>query len=216
MPTAMTFNSLKKDLQSYLEKGQTADTTVYAQLPQLINLAERGIARELKIEGFLKVVTGMMASGKAVYPKPERWRLTVSMNFGSVAPNYNNRTPIFARDYEYIRSYWPDDSAVELPEFYADYNYNSWIFAPTPSGSFPFEVIYYEQPPLLDDDNQTNWLTTYAPNALLYRSLLEASPFIKEDGRMAVWQGMYDRAVSALNGEDIQKIIDRAATRNNA
>jgi hypothetical protein len=76
------------------------------------------------------------------------------------------------------------------------------------------EVLYYELPPLLDDSTETNWLSEFAPNALLYASLVEATPFIKDDQRVQLWQMYYDRAISALNGEDLAKILDRSATRN--
>jgi len=59
-----------------------------------------------------------------------------------------------------------------------------------------------------------NWLTEYAPDVLLYASLLEATPFLKNDERVQMWQGMYDRAAQALNGEDLGKIMDRAANRS--
>lgn len=58
MSYAMTFNSLKEDLRRYLERGFTEadDPIVYEQLPRLITLAERRISRELKIQGFIRVV----------------------------------------------------------------------------------------------------------------------------------------------------------------
>jgi len=57
MPTSMTFNSLLVDLRRYLERGTSVDQTVFEQLPRLINLAERDLARVLKIQGFINVVT---------------------------------------------------------------------------------------------------------------------------------------------------------------
>ena len=74
-------------------------------------------------------------------------------------------------------------------------------------------MLYYELPPLLDESIQTNWLTEYAPQLLLYGTLLEATPFLKNDERIATWQQYYDRAAAMLNGEDLAKILDRAATR---
>ena len=74
-------------------------------------------------------------------------------------------------------------------------------------------MIYYELPPLLGDDVQTNWFTEYAPNALLYASLMEAAPFLKNEEIIPIWQGFYDRAVAALNGEDIRQIADRGIIR---
>jgi len=214
MATTTTFTTLKEDIRRYLERGFTlaSDQIVYEQIPRLINLAERRIARELKVEGLINVLTGTMQPGLAVYPKPDRWRSTVSFNFGTGDQNseYNQ---LFPRSYEYVRSYWPNRSETDVPLFYAEYDYNNWIVAPTPDQAYPFEVLVYQLLPLLDDTNQTNWLTDYAPQVLLYASLLEATPFLKNDERIPVWQQMYDRSAQALNGEDLSKILDRSARR---
>lgn len=212
MPAQMTFTSLQQDVRRYLERGSVTDPIVYDQLPRLITLAERRIARELKIQGFQTVVNTTLQAGLAVYPKPDRWRDTISMNVGTGA-NYNTHSPVFTRSYEYVRSYWPNETETGTPIFYADYNYSNWIFAPTPDADYPLEVLYYELPPLLDETNQTNWLTEFAPNILLYGVLVEATPFVKDDERVQLWQSYYDRALAAINGEDLQKIMDRSVNR---
>ena len=217
MATTMTFTTLQEDVRRYLERGATyaSDPVVYEQIPRLINLAERRISRELKIQGFINVVTGTLTVGQSVYSKPDRWRDTVSMNIGTGAQG-NNRKTLFTRAYEYLLSYWPDRSATDEPIFYSDYDYDHWLIAPTPDAEYPFEILYYELPPLLDDVVQTNWLTEYAPQLLLYGTLLEATPFLKNDERIQVWQSMYDRAAAMLNGEDLAKILDRSAVRKEA
>jgi hypothetical protein len=217
MATTMTFTTLQEDVRRYLERGNSyaSDPVVYEQIPRLINLAERRISRELKVQGFINVVTGTLAVGQAVYPKPDRWRDTVSVNIGTGAQN-NTRKVVFSRAYEYLLSYWPDRTATEEPIFYSDYDYAHWLIAPTPDAEYPFEILYYEIPPLLDDVVQTNWLTEYAPQLLLYGTLLEATPFLKNDERIPVWQSMYDRAAAMLNGEDLAKILDRSAVRKEA
>ena len=217
MPVAMTFTSLQEDVRSYLERGGSASTDplVYAQIPNLINLAERRISRDLKVQGFQTVVVTNLQTGVAVLPKPDRWRETISMNIGTGTGN-NTRSMLFTRSYEYCRQYWPNDTEVEQPEFYADYNYTNWLIVPTPDDDYPIEILYYELPALLDQNNQTNWLTEYAPNLLLYATLLEATPFLKNDERIPVWTNMYQMAAQALNGEDLKKILDRSAVRNEA
>lgn len=214
MATTTTFTTLKEDIRRYLERGFTlaSDQIVYEQIPRLINLAERRIARELKVEGLINVLTGTMSPGLAVYPKPDRWRSTVSFNFGTGDQN-NEYNQLFPRSYEYVRSYWPNRTETDVPLFYAEYDYNNWIISPTPDQAYPFEVLVYQLLPLLDETNQTNWLTEYAPQVLLYASLLEATPFLKNDERIPVWQQMYDRSAQALNGEDLSKILDRSARR---
>lgn len=217
MATTTTFTTLKEDVQRYLERGATmsTDPVMVEQLPRLINLAERRIARELKVQGFINVVTGTLTPGQSVYPKPDRWRDTVSVNIGTGAGS-NTRKQIYARGYEYARQYWPDESATGEPVFYADYDYTHWLFAPSPDAAYPFEILYYELPPLLDENVQTNWLTEFAPQLLLYGTLLEATPFLKNDERIQVWQTMYDRSAAMLNGEDLAKVLDRNAVRKEA
>lgn len=217
MATTTTFTTLKEDVQRYLERGATmgTDPIIVEQLPRLINLAERRIARELKVQGFSTVVTGTLSAGQSVYAKPDRWRDTVSINIGTGVGN-NTRKQVFTRSYEYLRQYWPDESATGEPVFYADYDYTHWLFAPSPDAAYPFEILYYELPPLLDDNVQSNWLTEYAPQLLLYGTLLEATPFLKNDERIPVWQSMYDRAAAMLNGEDLAKVLDRNAVRKEA
>jgi len=217
MATTMTFTTLKQDVQRYLERGNTlaSDPIVFEQIPRLINLAERRIARELKVEGFINVVTGTLSAGQSVYPKPDRWRDTVSINIGT-GTTLNNRKILFSRVYEYLRSYWPNALETDTPLFYSDYDYSHWLLAPTPDAEYPFEILYYELPPLLDESVQTNWITEYAPQLLLYGTLVEATPFLKNDERIPVWQSMYDRAAAMLNGEDLAKILDRSAVRKEA
>lgn len=217
MATTMTFDTLKQDVQRYLERGSSyaTDPVVFDQIPRLINMAERRCARELKVQGYQNVVTTTLTPGKSVYDKPDRWRDTVSINIGTGAAK-TVRTPVFARSYEYLRSYWPDESIQGQPGFYADYDYAHWVIAPTPDAAYPMEVLYYELPPLLDENTQSNWLTEYAPNLILYATLLEAAPFLKNDERIPVWQNMYDRTAAMLNGEDLSKILDRAAQRSEA
>ena len=214
MATTTTFETLKQDVRRYLERGgsATTDPVVFEQIPRLINLAERRAAAELKILGFQNYVTTTLVVGQSVYAKPDRWRDTVSVNIGTGA-TFVNRTMLFPRSYEYLRSYWPNEATTDQPLFYSDYDYQHWLITPTPDAAYPAEFAYYELPELLDDTNETNWLTEYAPQLLLYGTLLEAAPFLKNDERIPTWQQMYDRAAAITNGEDLGRILDRAAVR---
>jgi hypothetical protein len=206
----MTYDSLLVDIRRYLERGftQASDQIVFDQLPRLITLAERRIARELKIEGFIRAITTPLSIGVSTYLKPDRWRDTISMTVDG--------TPIQTRSYEYLRNYWPNEAQTASPQFYADYDYANWLIAPTPNAASTLEVLYYEQPALLGPTLQSNWLTEYAPELVLYASLLEATPFLKNDERVQLWQGLYDRCAQAFSGQDLGRILDRSAQRSEA
>lgn len=210
MSYSMTYESLLVDIRRYLERGFTADSDpiVYEQMPRLVTLAERRCARDLKIQGFIRAVETTLQPNLPVYLKPDRWRDTVSITV--------NGKPIFARSYDYLRNYWPDEAQTGVPQFYADYDFQHWLFAPTPNAAIPAEILYYEQPALLGEEQQTNWLTDYAPDMLLYACLLEATPFLKKDERIQLWQTMYERAMQAVSGEDLKRITDRTSNRSEA
>ena len=297
MATVTTFDLLIQDMQRYYERGTAVtDPTVFDQFPRLINNAERRIAKELKVLGFLEPLIFILVKGQAVYDKPDRWREIASINWGSstvletvsrqsaagtrtlvfskphpfvVGSNVvvfgvggagynsvvaginissftvsavtqlsisyvsgvvteglttdtggvaslipNKRVPLLSRGYEYVRSFWPDDSMQDDPQFYSDYDYSHFLVAPTPRITGPAEMNVYMLPPLLDAGNQSNWVTEFAPEMLLYASLLELTPFLGQDERIQIWQDAYDRAASGLSQQDQGRMKDRAAERN--
>lgn len=202
MAAVMTYNSLVADIASYLER---TDTATIDKIPTFIMLAEQIIASQIKFLGNLTVNTSAMTQGDPVIVKPARWHKTVSMNI-TVG---NKRQPVFLRKYEYLREYWPEATQEDVPKFYCDYDYTHWLVAPTPDDAYGFEVIYYERVQPLDVSNQTNWFTQYAPQAILYGSLLQAMPFLKNDERLPMWQSIYQQAMDILTTEDKLRVADR-------
>lgn len=200
----MTYDSLVSDISSYLER---TDTATLEKIPTFIMLAEQVIANDIKFLGNLTVQESNMTQGNPVIDKPARWRKTVSMNVTVSGKRY----PVLLRKYEYLREYAPDPSVEGQPKYYADYDYTHWLVAPTPADDYSFEVVYYERVQPLDSSNQTNWFTTYAPQALLYGTLLQAMPFLKNDERIQMWQAQYTQVINSLKTEDIQRIADRQA-----
>lgn len=200
----MTYDSLVENIQSYLERS---DTATLEKIPLFIMLAEQVIASQIKFLGNLTVNTSAMVATQSIIDKPARWHKTVSMNI-TVA---GKRFPVLLRKYEYLREYWPNASSTSVPKFYCDYDYTHWLVAPTPASAYSFEVLYYERVQPLDSSNQTNWFTIYAPQALLYGSLLQAMPFLKNDERMGMWQQQYDLIIQTLKVEDQSRVGDRQA-----
>ena len=202
--SVMTYSSLVENIQSYLER---TDTATIDKIPLFIMLAEQVIASQIKFLGNLTVNTSTMIAGTSIVQKPARWHKTVSMNI-TVA---GVRQPVLLRKYEYIRNYWPDPALTGTPLYYCDYDYTNWLIGPTPDAAYNFEVLYYDRSQPLDSSNQTNWFTIYAPQALLYGSLLQAMPFLKNDQRLAFFQQQYDLVIATLTTEDKLRIADRQA-----
>jgi hypothetical protein len=189
---------------SYLERS---DPSTIAAIPTFITLAEFEIAQEIKTLGQLQVVTASMQAGTPNIQKPARWRKTVSMTLTLAS---GQTQPVLLRKLEYLQNYWPNAASTATPVYYADSDYEHWYVAPTPDQAYNFEVLFYERIAPLSSTNQTNWLTQYAPNAMLYGTLLQAMLFLKNDNR-AVFQQKYTEAITALKTEDISRVGDRQA-----
>jgi hypothetical protein len=109
---------------------------------------------------------------------------------------------------------------VGLSQLYADYprsgstgipaviarNGANFEFGPRPSSDFTVAGTYYQKPTTLRNfaaDAAAHYLVLNAPDMLLYGALLEAEPFLKNDGRIMVWKGFLDAAIQDYR--DLQK-----------
>jgi len=200
-----TYDNLTSTVLQYLERS---DAAVVNFIPTAIMLAEYEIAQDIKTLGQMLVADGTMTINNPVIAKPARWRKTVSMTLTTTA---GQKQPIYLRKLEYLNNYAPDVTATGTPLYYADYDADHWFVAPTPSANFAFETLVYTRLQPLASDNQTNWLTQNAPNAMLYGTLKQTAPFLKDDSRLQVWNGLFDAAMAALKAEDQLRIGDRQA-----
>jgi len=199
----LTYDSLTSTVLQYLERR---DAAVVAQIPTFITMCEFEIAENIKTLGQLTVANASMQPNNPVLAKPARWRKTVSMSVNNGA----KMQPILLRKFEYLKNYAPDPSVTGTPVYYSDTDYEHWYLAPTPDVAYEFEVLFYERIAPLSSTNQTNWLTQYAPNAMLYGTLLQAMTFLKNDNRV-IFQQKFDAAMASLKAEDISRVGDRQA-----
>jgi hypothetical protein len=196
----MTYDSLVLNIQQYMERN---DADFVAQIPNLIALAESSIAAELKTYMQLIVVETSLATNQTVLNKPARWRKTVSMKV--------NGEPVLLRSQDYVAQYLAESSSGQ-PQYYADYDYSNWNFAPAPNQAYPVEIVYYAEIQPLDENNQQNLWTAVAPQAMLYGALLQAQGYLKALDKLPVWKGYYTDAIAALKKEDDSRRIDRNTT----
>jgi len=206
---AMTYASLIFEVTAYINRE---DAGTLDRIPDFIYQAEQRIALESKNIGLESYVVGEFIATQSVYPKPARWRRNLSLNYG-IGTNNNQRVQLYLRSYEFCRAYWPNSTLTGSPKFYADYGYNNILIAPTPDVNYPYEYCFLQLPEPLTESNQTNWLTNNAPQVLLYATLLEAAPFLKNHDDVGMWQQYYQKGIDALNLQDDMRIVDRASAR---
>jgi hypothetical protein len=209
MATTTTYTSLFSDLQGYADKGYPSDTTTYAQIPRIINLSEREICTDLQLQGYEKTLLSTLQYETCIYAKPDRYRRTLSMSISTAT----GRKFLYPRSYEYLRMLWPDESEITEPEFYADHGDGHWLVAGTPDDDYDWEIKVYMLPQLLSESNQSNWLTIEAPDLLLSRALRNLAEFTRRYDDVARYDARYKERLASLAGQDMKKLMDRAAAR---
>jgi len=209
---AQTYNSLVVQIESYLDR---TDADTIAQIPNFIYQAQQRLARETKSLGQVQYINTqfiVIPVSNPVIQKPGRYRRVLSWQLGT-GPTMSIRNQLYLRSYEYCRAYWPDPTATGQPLYYCDYGFYDWLVVPSPDIAYPYEISYLELSIPLSLAVQTNYYTNFAPDLLLYACLLEAIPYLKTDERIPVWQGMYDRALASLNGQDENRYLARSSNR---
>ena len=196
----MTYDNLVSDVQKYMERN---DASFVDQIPSLIGLAEQALAAELKTLLQLVVVETTLQAGQYILQKPARWRKTISMKAGG--------KPILERSQDYLAQYTAEGSNG-TPLYYGSYDYENWMIAPAPSVNTPMEIIYYSLVSPLSSANQQNLFTQYAPQALLFGTLLQAQGYLKALDKLPVWKQYYTDAITALKAEDRSRLADRNTT----
>lgn len=214
MAFVLTYDSLTNAVKDYLER---VDETLVSNIPLFIMLGERRASRDLKILGLKIAIADNLIVSDSVVAKPTRWLNDSSFNIGTnegLATGFKTRLFLQQRSYEWCRTYWPNPEQTGTPKYYAsDYNYNFWFLVPTPDDTYPYEILYYETPPLLDDTQSTNFLTGSVPEVILYATLLETASYLKDDERIPVWTDYYEKARKNVGEEDMRRIYDAYSKR---
>jgi hypothetical protein len=100
----------------------------------------------------------------------------------------------------FIREAFPDTDAAFYgePEYYAQFDQNTFILGPTPDANYAVELHYFYYPQSIVTAG-TSWLGDNFESALLYGSLLEAASFMKsEPDVIANYEKRYNEAMTLL------------------
>jgi hypothetical protein len=157
-------------------------------------LGESRIYRELRIKTMETALSGTISSGVMSLPT----------DYVELKSAYVDGTPIAKlqrQSIDYIYEKYPYRSSTGKPKFIGREGTN-FIFGPYPDSGYTVKGIYYARLPSLSISNTTNWFTINAPDILLWASLCEAEPFLKNDERSVVWEAKYQSAKAAIEAED--------------
>ena len=206
--TAQTYALLQSDAAAALQR-----TDLTARIVEFISNAEFKIARSIRPRGFERYTTSTFVAGSAGAVVDQPARLMGMISWYALADSAGTATgsiryPVRRRSYSFCRAYNPNTSTTGRPLFWADAGDAQFLVAPSPSVAFTFELNYYERLAPLSASNTTNWLTDNCPQLLLYASLLESAPYLRDDERIAVWQAQYETHVAAITA--VESMFDTA------
>ena len=185
------YTELKDAVANWMDRD---DLT--ARIPEFIALAEARYNRLLRIRAMESKQKADTVAGQRSLALPSRFlqMRNLQMNTDPVTPMQYVTPEIYDRLYG-------GGSGSGTPNFYTVIA-NELQLGPQPSSVQEIEMLFYEKFEPLSDSATTNWIITNAPDVYLYGSLLEAEPFIMNDGRTALWQNQFELAINAIQDAD--------------
>ncbi|MCS5550597.1 MAG: hypothetical protein NZ811_03660 [Gammaproteobacteria bacterium] len=184
------YTEIKTAVAEWLDRS---DLT--ANIPDFISLAEARINRDLRVRSMETRAKLSTVAGKKYYNLPPGY-----LQMRNIQLNTNPTTPMEFISLEMLDRLYGSD-AQGKPTAYSIVGDELQI-SPLPDGVYDLEVAYYKKFDSLSSTLTSNWLTRNAPDLLLYGSLLEAEPFLKNDERTQLWLAGYESAVRKLTSAD--------------
>ena len=182
------------------------------RITEFISLAEARIARRLRVRGIEERSTTPLVPGQEYYSLPTDFLTARSVKI--------NSSPVRVLQYKtpaQLSEIYPNSTSGESKHY--TIIGEEIQLKPAPSSTSTLEVAYFTRLPALSDTNTTNWLTSNAPDLLLYGSLIEAEAYLIDDQRIAIWKGAFDESINEWNKqEDIARFSGHAlssAVRSN-
>ena len=187
MPLVTGYSSLLASVQNYLARSDIA-----GDVAGFVQAFESGFYRQPRNRGrwmersFAEAITG------GTIPVPADY-LGLKVAYVNGAPS--SRLERVAL--EQVLGRYPRGGWTGTPCWMAR-DAEVFVFGPEPDAAYQVRGTYWAQPVLLrnaPDDAAAHWLIVNAPDLVLFGSLLEAEPFLKNDNRTAVWERKYAQAL---------------------
>ena len=185
-----TFSGLKTTIADYLNRDDLTSA-----IPGFITLAEAKFNRKLRVRQMIKRATATLDTQYFAFPSDFLQAKEFQLNTNPIT--YLQYVTQNQGDYGSANNY----VATGRPQFYTIIGTQIEVI-PTPDTGYTGELTYYGKIPALSDSNTSNWLLVYAPDLYLYGALLEATPYLKDDERLAVWSTLYTNSLGDIEIAD--------------
>ena len=185
------YGNLQTSIADWLNRSDLTNV-----IPDFITLAEAQLNRELRHYRMMNQQTANLETQYSATPSD--WLQTIRIHLNDTSKSLLKQTS--AEEIAKLRD--EGDDAKGKPQYYSHIGDLIEVY-PSPDLTYTIEILYYQKIPPLGSspDASTNWLLTMSPDVYLYGSLLQASPYLQNDERMAVWGTSYQGAINGIMGE---------------
>ena len=195
---AYTLSNLQTDIRNYTEVNDTVLTD--AIVNTFIVNAENKIYREADSDDNRFYATSTLITGNRYVTIPSDLRVIRYIQLKNTNVNPNTQTFLEKKDPSYMATYYDTPSTSEgIPKYYANWDANFWVVAPTPDAQYEITMAYIKQPTSLTDSSVSTtgtYLSNKYQDLLLYASLVEAYGYLKGPADMLqYYQGAYKEAL---------------------
>ena len=121
-----TYSSLKTAIQDYLD---SSETTFVNNLNTFITTTEERILKNVQLPVFRKNVTGTLSQTNTYLSTPDDYLSSFSL---AVIDGSNNYSYLLLKQVSFIRDFTPQAATTGKPLYYAQFDEDSFIVAPTP------------------------------------------------------------------------------------
>ena len=201
---AYTLTNLQDDIKSYTEVDSTVFST--AILNTIIKNAENRIYREVDSDENRFYATSNLQSGSRYETIPSDLRSIryVQIKDSTVTPNVQYF--LDKKETSYMATFYDTPSTAQgLPKYYANWDANFWIVAPTPNANYEITLAYVKQPDTLTSGTPSTsgtYISNKYQDLLLYAALVEAYGYLKGPiDMLQYYEASYKRALASYSIE---------------
>lgn len=191
---SFTYDELKTAVQDYTDNTETSFVN---NLPLFIRSTEERILKNVQLNLFRRNATATMTKGNQYLVSPLDFLAPFSLSYTS----NGDKNFVEFKDVSFCQTYTPDSSTEGSPRYYAQFDVDNMVLAPTPDQNYVCEMHYFYRPQSLTAGagSGTTWLSINAEVALLYGCLVEANIYMKgEQDVMQMYDTKFNEAMTAL------------------
>jgi hypothetical protein len=192
---AISYTNFLAQVRSYTE----VDSNVLSDtlLDQFIRQTELEIAGQVDYDDLRKYATANFVTGQRYINRPGDELIIRSVQVFDSTDASGTRTFLEKKDTSFITEY-NGSGATGLPKYFANWNENVFLVAPTPDNTYLVQLNYIVDPPHFTSTNNT-FLAQYQDGLLLYGVLTQCFSYLKGPMDMYnLYKTKYDTSMQAF------------------